>query len=320
MTLNLLVNHLDPYEGYGLHAVQLLRALGETGININPIQRGTRQHQQIGAQDVTISLLYGDYIGELPGRQWVYTMWEDTDVPQHWIAAINQHAERLIVPCQHNAELFADCGVTVPIHVVHEGIDPEQFSYVERPAREHYTFMALGDRDNRKGWDTALLAFNDAFTASEPVRLVIKARLFPFQFGDERVSVWCADVPDMRDVYREADCFVFPSRGEGWGLPAREAAATGLPVLATRWSGLCEGIEEWAIPLTQYSMVRSRMPSLNGYWAQVNHRYLADMMRWVYENQEEARCIGRRASDWLRQNQTWTHAAEQMKGLLDAYA
>jgi glycosyltransferase involved in cell wall biosynthesis len=37
-------------------------------------------------------------------------------------------------------------------------------------------------------------------------------------------------------LYRSADCFVFPTRGEGWGMPILEAMACGLPVIATNWS------------------------------------------------------------------------------------
>lgn len=38
-------------------------------------------------------------------------------------------------------------------------------------------------------------------------------------------------------LYKSADAFVLPTRGEGWGLPIAEAMAMSLPVLATNWSG-----------------------------------------------------------------------------------
>jgi glycosyltransferase involved in cell wall biosynthesis len=41
-------------------------------------------------------------------------------------------------------------------------------------------------------------------------------------------------------LYRGADCFVFPSRGEGFGLPPLEAMACGTPVVASRASSVPE--------------------------------------------------------------------------------
>ena len=41
----------------------------------------------------------------------------------------------------------------------------------------------------------------------------------------------------LRDLYAQADAFVLPTRGEGWGLPIAEAMAMGLPSIATNFSG-----------------------------------------------------------------------------------
>jgi glycosyltransferase involved in cell wall biosynthesis len=37
-------------------------------------------------------------------------------------------------------------------------------------------------------------------------------------------------------LYQACNCFVLPSRGEGWGLNYTEAIAMKKPVIATRWS------------------------------------------------------------------------------------
>ena len=48
------------------------------------------------------------------------------------------------------------------------------------------------------------------------------------------------DVDTLRDVYRSADLFVFPStsRAEAFGLAALEAEACGVPVIASDWPGV----------------------------------------------------------------------------------
>ena len=45
-------------------------------------------------------------------------------------------------------------------------------------------------------------------------------------------------------LYRAADAFVLPSRGEGWGRPHVEAMSMGLPVIATNWSGPTAFLDE----------------------------------------------------------------------------
>jgi glycosyltransferase involved in cell wall biosynthesis len=49
-------------------------------------------------------------------------------------------------------------------------------------------------------------------------------------------------VPDdeLAALYRGAECLVFPSRDEGFGLPLLEAMASGVPVVATRAGALPE--------------------------------------------------------------------------------
>lgn len=57
----------------------------------------------------------------------------------------------------------------------------------------------------------------------------------------QRVHV-LTDVPndDLMVIYKLADCFVYPSRYEGFGIPIIEAIQSGLPVVAATQSCLEE--------------------------------------------------------------------------------
>jgi alpha-1,3-rhamnosyl/mannosyltransferase len=48
------------------------------------------------------------------------------------------------------------------------------------------------------------------------------------------------DDDQLVTLYRGADCLVFPSRGEGFGLPLLEAMACGAPVVASRAASIPE--------------------------------------------------------------------------------
>ena len=45
-------------------------------------------------------------------------------------------------------------------------------------------------------------------------------------------------------LYKAANAFVIPTRGEGWGMPITEAMSMGLPVIVTNWSGITAFVDE----------------------------------------------------------------------------
>ena len=322
------------YDGYGRYGLAFLRALVRSrAINIYPmiieqINEVPGWLQRMAGLDfsrLTLSCMPPSSAPKVPGRQWLMTMYEADAIPDNWAEYCNWKSDLIIVPCEHNADVFKRAGVRKPIFVVNGGTCPEEFPLLpERQSDQPYTFLALGDRGSRKGMDIVWRAFWKAFGNNDGVRLVIKARPdsikdLDLTNSDRRVSVWREDVKSMSQVYSHIDCFVFPSRGEGWGMPPREAAMMGLPVIATRYSGLEVGLDNWAIPVNNYTMKPAMLP-IDGDWAWPDADEVAERMKWCYENQSESRRFGLQAAQWLRENQTWDHAAKQLLDLFDLYA
>jgi len=320
------------FDGYGRYGLQQVKALARKGVDVFPEHvlaleaPGWLQRMRgLDMSRVTISLMPPHEMCGMPGRQWNYTMYEGTGLPDEWARHINEKAERLLVPSEWLVDVFREHGVKpqIPIHVVPGGVDVDEFPIIDTPPPEHqpYTFLAFGDRGSRKGLDTAWRAFYHAFRDSRDVRLVVKSRPTNLVFlstarGDPRVSVWREDVRSLADVFAQVDCFVFPTKGEGWGMPPREAAAMGLPVICTRFGGCESGIDQWALPINNYKMTAATLRG-GGQWAMPDVDETADLMRWCYENRLEAKQRGVQSAHWLRDNQTWDHSAQKLIELLE---
>lgn len=339
MRLNMLCYAWRVFDGYGRYAAHTMRALQRAGVEVSPLLVGHAEmpgwmQQQLGIDwsQLTIACLPTLYLPGIPGRHWLLTMTEGSEMPTGWADIINKrNPERVIVPCEANAETFRNGGVKAPIHVIHGGTDPDEFPVITSRPERPYTFLALGDRGSRKGWAEVWQAFFKAFGTPQDtpdVRLIIKVRpesndlldmIAKASNPDPRIRIWNEDVADMREVYAAADCFAFPSRYEGFGMPCREAAMSGLPVIVQRHSGLDDGYTGWwSLPLDPGALeaIPSMFESIKGEWWKADVGVLAETMRWCYENPNKATELGGMSAQWLRDHQTWSHSAAALIRLI----
>jgi len=171
------------------------------------------------------------------------TMFETDRLPQEWVDELNRFDE-IWVPTKFNQESFTRSGVTKPIYIVPSIIDydlyrPRGPAY-PLPFRDRYTFLSVFDWQPRKGPLILLEAYLKEFSPKENVCLLIKTYTlstnrdplaeidkFMRQYGSSDVSsmnpVYVINATltetEIIQVYRSADAFVLPSRGEGWGRP-----------------------------------------------------------------------------------------------------
>ncbi len=101
-------------------------------------------------------------------------------------------------------------------------------------------------------------------------------------------------------LYARVDCFVLPSRGEGWGRPHVESMSMSLPIIATFWSGPEAFMSEQnSFPLSiekELVAVKEGPFAKQGHkWAQPSLTHLRQLMREVYTHPAAARERGRRA-------------------------
>jgi len=145
--------------------------------------------------------------------------------------------------------------------------------------------------------------------------------------GDSRIRVltgfWADDA--LLKLLREFDAFVLPSRAEGFGLCGLEAMATGLPTIATDWSGPADYLDPAdSLPL-RYRLVDAAATEANGVryfgeWAEPDVEHLRSQLRWLYEHREDATRMGSLASARVHRDWTWDLVGDQIRDDLDLLA
>jgi GT2 family glycosyltransferase len=284
-----------------------------------------------GARNLACS--QADAFTRVPGRRRVgWTMLEVTGLPQEWVDGCNAMDE-VWVPASFNVETFRASGVRTPIEVMPMGVDidylhPDIAGF--RPS-DRFTFLSVFEWGERKAPELLLRTFAE-FKESEDVLLLLSVFNRDPSIDVER-EIAKLDLPptapiavmvnpefddyQMGSLYRSADCFVLPSRGEGFGMPVLEAMACGLPVITTDWSGPTDFLHDGiGYPLQVRSMVpaEARCPYYAGFeWAQPDDEHLRFLMRQVADRPDEARAKGLAAAAEVAARHTWQHVADRVK-------
>jgi glycosyltransferase involved in cell wall biosynthesis len=95
------------------------------------------------------------------------------------------------------------------------------------------------------------------------------------------------------------DAYVSLHRSEGLGLTMAEAMLLGKPVIATRYSGNLDFMDDQNSLLVDYKLVHTG-PSVPPYdstalWAEPSVEHAAQLMRRLHDNQDWARELGAKA-------------------------
>jgi glycosyltransferase involved in cell wall biosynthesis len=267
-----------------------------------------------------------------------YAVWELETLPQRWPAILNQ-LDGILVPCRWNAEVFRRSGVEVPIHVVphlSQFADTPPVADTDRaalsarlgtmaPRPGQYVFYNIGFWSNRKAPYLALEAYFRAFTAADPVLMIVKTSVnditeirrhwrngfrpeFPSPheslgriMADHRDPPPVAAIADesledgeIQALHERADCFVSLTRTEGWGMAAFEAARLGKPVVMTGYGGQLDFLPGDHCWLVDYTMVPVHEPTWSaGYkpgdrWAAPSVTEAATHLRAIFADQATA--------------------------------
>jgi glycosyltransferase involved in cell wall biosynthesis len=145
-----------------------------------------------------------------------------------------------------------------PALYAQESVEPACLTRAKGAGR--FVVYAVGEWCRRKNFAGLLRAYFSAFWPDEPVCLLLKTGVAGQSPEDSRrrvlgeieaVRAGCKlahtppvevetgrlDWPGLLGLHRGADMFALPSRGEGWCLPAFDAAACGRAIAMPDWGG-----------------------------------------------------------------------------------
>ena len=240
----------------------------------------------------------------------------ETDVCNpEWIKRMNMMDE-VIVPTNHNYQtIMRTEPTTTRVHVIPESyieaIDKKDVTMLDMPTiNTDFNFLLVGQFTGSDPWNDrkniflTIKWFCEAFADDPDVGLIIKANHGRGTMIDRAITkntlksilseVRSGEFPkihlihgnlspdEMAGIYRRPDvkCLISLTRGEGFGLPIVEAAASGVPVMATNWSGHLDFLNLGKFIPIKYKLIE--IPE-----NRVDNRIFLPGMKWADPNEQD---------------------------------
>lgn len=290
--------------------------------------------------DINISFVAVNLHGNFRGHNIQWVVFESTRIPEN-ILSVCQTSDQVWVPSDWGRSVLVAHGIRPDrIRVIPEGVDGFRFhTHGRKPYNKSrpFRFLTVGKYERRKSLDEIIEAFAQVYANTPAIELIIKSNYFvnhdqKFQSLQNKIHslnldnvqlLWGEMTSDeMADLYRSCDAFVLPTKAEGWGLPLIEAAACGLPIITTTYSGHTEFLQHIGtsvLPVT-YTMGDVDCAEYQGYypdsksdwgvWARPDVVSIANAMQTVcrkYEQLFELACAN---SFVIRKTFTWQNSAD----------
>ena len=302
----------------------------------------------------------------------ICTMVESRNIPINFLRLCDKHYDYCMTPSEYYKNQLIEDGFSKEVFNIPIGVDDifiEQkttgifkpsfcvFSNKSAPHQpEGFKFLSLFKWNFRKGPDVLIKSFLREFSTKDNVSLLIFSReleqqaangSFGYIYGEieklykenakeDSPPIYFCDnlVPEeyMADIYSTGDCFVLPSRGDGFCLPALEASAMGLPIGVTNitaFKDYCTPENSYLIEPDEYVLYenahqfRQDEIFINAYvggefpvLGDKSVRDFAEIMREMCENFEEAKKKNSLLQKTIKEKYTWKNTIDMLEKFL----
>ncbi len=248
---------------------------GDVHPRILELEKKSSRHSNICIQHLLPHML--DYNGRFEKNIALYESETSNFKSSRWTEYINTMDEAWVVNQQmENASI--ESGVDVPIKIIPHTFDTSKYDKEYKPLdipymdiENKFVFYFIGEAIRRKNLFALIKAFHLEFDVDEPVDLIIKAhksgmdddecgkyikelctavkenlKLYPNidSYKSEFITTGFLDSEKMMRFHKTMDCFVMPSYGEAWCLPAFDAMAMGNTPICTNVGGMSDFLSD----------------------------------------------------------------------------
>jgi glycosyltransferase involved in cell wall biosynthesis len=270
--------------------------------------------------------------------------YESSHMPAAW-KRFYRLVDFVLPSSKYVAEMFVRNGCPPEkVKVVPHGIDPNVFNQDVAPISigtdKKFKFLCVAAPHYRKQIPDLLDVYCRTFTSKDDVTLVLKTTLFnkgdkikPFEIdlrpkldalrshyglSMPEICIISDRVPNMAGLYKACDAFALMTASEGWGMPFLESIACGTPVIAPRFGGQLDFLNDSNAILTKCG-VRKAL-AVEQYWGATpgattgdpDEGDFANSMRHMFENRDQVLSKIRSNMVTTANSFTWKIAMEKM--------
>lgn len=279
-----------------------------------------------------------------------YFVWESSKIPSEFVSQFFS-ADLLITAAEYTQKAAKYAGLK-NTKVWHHAVDA-RFKYIEKDFETGtFTFLHHNGYEYRKGTEFVIEAFAKEFYLDEDVRLIIKARerkqsillspkispytpeqlelkrTNPAEFRKQYLTLQHPQIEEiighvtdeeMVAINEMAHCFVFPAKGEGWGLPPFECLAMGIVPIMPAYSCFSEWFDKrYMLEVKEYGYTNTE-PRYTGYMYHPSIKSLRKQMRWAFEHRKELKQMGKEGSKHIHDNYNWKKIHDELVEIVDNY-